>query len=212
MIRVLVVDDHALFRAGLRSRLAEERDIMPIGEAGSAEEAVVRARALHPDVILLDLLLPRKSGSEAVRELLRVSPQSRVLIVSSQASASAVRQAITAGACGYVPKRSTDRELLDAIRRVASGERYVDPDLGAQLVVPDRVPALEPLTDRERDVFTLLALGYTNQEIARMLFVSVRTVDSHRAHVMRKLDLETRAELVLLALSTGLIGPGTAAA
>ena len=212
MIRVLVVDDHALFRAGLRSRLAEERDIMPIGEAGSAEEAVVRARALHPDVILLDLLLPRKSGSEAVRELLRVSPQSRVLIVSSQASASAVRQAITAGACGYVPKRSTDRELLDAIRRVASGERYVDPDLGAQLVVPDRVPALEPLTDRERDVFTLLALGYTNQEIARMLFVSVRTVDSHRAHVMRKLELETRAELVLLALSTGLIGPGTAAA
>jgi len=212
VIRVLVVDDHALFRAGLRSRLAEERDIMPIGEAGSAEEAVVRARALHPDVILLDLLLPRKSGSEAVRELLRVSPQSRVLIVSSQASASAVRQAITAGACGYVPKRSTDRELLDAIRRVASGERYVDPDLGAQLVVPDRVPALEPLTDRERDVFTLLALGYTNQEIARMLFVSVRTVDSHRAHVMRKLDLETRAELVLLALSTGLIGPGTAAA
>ncbi len=212
MIRILIVDDHALFRAGLRSRLAEEPDLEPVGEAGSTEEALGRAQALRPDVVLLDLLLPRRSGAEAVRELAKVSPRSRVLIVSSQASPSAVRQALEAGACGYVPKRATDRELLDAIRRVSAGERYVDPDLGAQLVVPDHVPWLEPLTSRERDVLTLLALGYTNQEIGGKLFISVRTVDSHRAHLMRKLDLASRAELVLFALSTGLIGPAATAA
>jgi DNA-binding NarL/FixJ family response regulator len=210
MIRVLIVDDHALFRAGLRGRLSQESDISPVGEAGTAEQAVVKARALQPDVVLLDLLLPRRSGAEAVRDILKVSPQSSVLIVSSQAAASMVRQAIAAGASGYVPKRASERELLEAIRQVASGARYVDPDLGAQLVVPDEMPGLEPLSDRERDVLALLALGYTNQEIGRKLFISVRTVDSHRAHLMRKLRLETRAELVLLALSSGLIGPSSA--
>ena len=206
MISVLIVDDHALFRAGLRSRLGEEPDLGPINEARSAHDATVKARALQPDVVLLDLLLPRRNGSDVVPEISRASPKSRVIVVSSQATPSAVRQALAAGAAGYVPKRASDRELLDAIRCVTAGERYVDPDLGGQLVVPDAVPALEALTDRERDVFTLLALGYTNQEIARKLFISVRTVNSHRAHVMRKLRLDTRAELVLLALSTGQIG------
>jgi DNA-binding NarL/FixJ family response regulator len=126
--------------------------------------------------------------------------------VGSQANPTAVRQAVAAGAAGFVPKRASERELVEAIRRVAAGGRYVDPDLGAQLVVPDALPELEPLTDRERDVFTLLALGYTNQEIANRLFISVRTVNSHRTHVMQKLRLETRAELVLLALSSGVVG------
>jgi DNA-binding NarL/FixJ family response regulator len=136
-----------------------------------------------------------------------VSPQSRVLVLSSQAAPSSVRQAISAGASGYLPKRASDGELVDAIRRVAAGERYVEPDLGAQLVVADGVPALEPLSDRERDVLHLLALGHTNQEIGKKLYISVRTVDTHRAHIMRKLRLETRAELVLFALANGLIGP-----
>jgi len=205
VIRVLVVDDHALFRAGLRSRLAEESDIATVGEAGSAEQGV-RRRVLQPDVVLLDVLLPGKSGCDAIRDLAKVSPQSRVIVVSSQASPSTVRQAISAGAAGYVPKRATDGELIEAIRHVGSGERYVDPDLGAQLVVADQAAALDPLSGRERDVLTLLALGYTNVEIGRKLFISVRTVDSHRAHLMRKLELETRAELVLFALSNGLIG------
>jgi DNA-binding NarL/FixJ family response regulator len=206
MISVLIVDDHALFRAGLHSRLAEEPDIGPINEARSADDAAVKARAHQPDIVLLDLLMPRRNGSDVVPEISSLSPKSRVIVVSSQATTSGVRQALSAGAAGYVPKRASDSELLEAIRRVAAGERYVDPDLGGQLVVPDAVPALEPLTDRERDVFTLLALGYTNQEIARKLFISVRTVNSHRAHVMLKLRLETRAELVLLAISTGQIG------
>ena len=208
MISVLVVDDHELFRAGLRSRLETESDIAPVGEAGTAEQAVVRTRALQPDLVLLDLLLPRRSGYEAIPDLVKASPQSKVLAVSSQAAPSSVRRALSAGAAGYLPKRASDRELVTAIRRVAAGERYVDPGLGAKLVVDDASPALEPLSDRERDVLHLLALGYTNQEIGKKLFVSVRTIDTHRAHIMQKLRLDTRAELVLFALANGLIGPG----
>jgi DNA-binding NarL/FixJ family response regulator len=207
MISVLIVDDHALFRAGLRSRLELEHDITAVGEAATAEEAVSRARSLQPDLVLLDLLLPGTSGHEAIPELAKASPRSRVLVVSSQAAPSSVRQALSAGAAGYVPKRASDQELVAAIRQVAAGERYVDPDLGAKLVVPDRSVALEPLSERERDILQLLALGYTNQEIGRKRYISVRTVDTHRAHIMRKLGLETRAELVLFALANGLIGP-----
>ena len=207
MISVLIVDDHALFRAGLRCRLELEQDITPVGEAATAAQAVSKARALQPDLVLLDLLLPGTSGHEAIPELAKVSPRSRVLVVSSQAAPSSVRQALSAGAAGYVPKRASDQELVAAIRQVAAGEGYVDPDLGAKLVVPDRLAALEPLSERERDILQLLALGYTNQEIGRKRFISVRTVDTHRAHIMRKLGLETRAELVLFALANGLLGP-----
>jgi len=205
-ISVLLVDDHALLRAGLRSRLEDESDINVVGEAASADEAVMKARSLQPDLVILDLVLPRKNGAEAIPELGKVSPGSKVLIVSSQTSPSSVRAALSAGAKGYVPKRAADGELVGAIRRVAAGEGYVDPDLGAKLVVADTSPALEPLSDRERDVLQLLALGYTNQEIGKKLFISVRTVDTHRAHIMRKLRLDTRAELVLFALANGLIG------
>jgi DNA-binding NarL/FixJ family response regulator len=207
MISVLIVDDHALFRAGLRCRLELEHDITPVGEAATAEQAVVKARALQPNLVLLDLLLPGRNGCEAIPKLAEASPRSRVLVISSQAAPSSVRQALSAGAAGYVPKRASDQELVAAIRRVAAGEGYVDPDLGAKLVVADGSPALEPLSERERDILQLLALGYTNQEIGRRRFISVRTVDAHRAHIMRKLGLETRAELVLFALANGLIGP-----
>jgi DNA-binding NarL/FixJ family response regulator len=207
MIRVLIVDDHELLRAGLRSRLEGEYGIAVVGEADTAERAVVMARKLQPDLILLDLLLPRKSGIDVIPELARVAPQTRVLVVSSQAAPSSVRQALSAGAAGYLPKRSSDRELVSAIKLVAGGGGYVDPDLGAKLVNPNSSPALEPLSERERDVVHLLALGHTNQEIAEKLFISVRTVDTHRAHIMRKLQLETRAELVMFALANGVIGP-----
>jgi two-component system response regulator NreC len=205
VINVLIVDDHALFASALRSRLEREPDLGSIKDACSPEQALLKARALQPDVVLLDLLMPRKNGADLIPEISRLSPRSRIIVVSSQANPTTVREAIAAGAAGYVPKRASERELVDAIRRVAAGDRYVDPDLGAQLVVPDGAPELDVLTGRERDVFTMLALGYTNQEIAGRLFISVRTVNSHRAHVMRKLRLETRAELVLLALSSGAI-------
>jgi DNA-binding NarL/FixJ family response regulator len=207
MISVLLVDDHELLRAGLRSRLETEKSIAIVGEADSAERAVLMARSLQPDVILLDLLLPRKSGYEAIPELAKVAPHAKVIVISSQAAPSSVRRALSAGAVGYLPKRASDRELVTAINQVMDGNGYVDPDLGAKLVVDNGSPALDPLSERERDIVHLLALGYTNQEIGKQLFISVRTVDTHRAHVMRKLHLETRAELVMFALANGIIGP-----
>jgi two-component system response regulator NreC len=209
MIRVVIVDDHELLRAGLRSRLEREDGISVVGEADSAERAVIVARAVQPDLILLDLLLPKKNGYDVIPELAEVAPEAKVLVVSSQAAPSSVRRALSAGAAGYLPKHSSDGDLVAAIRLVASGAGYVEPDLGAQLVVPNGSPALEPLSDRERDIMHLLALGYTNQEIGKQLFISVRTVDTHRAHVMRKLQLDTRAELVMFALANGVIGPST---
>jgi DNA-binding NarL/FixJ family response regulator len=207
MIRVLIVDDHELLRAGLRSRLEAESGVAVVGEADTAERAVLMARKLQPDLILLDLLLPRKNGIDAIPELAQVAPEARVIVVSSQAAPSSVRQALSAGAAGYLPKRSSDYELVTAIKLVAGGGGYVDPELGAKLVNPNSSPALDPLSERERDVVHLLDLGHTNQEIAEKLFISVRTVDTHRAHIMRKLQLETRAELVMFALSNGVIGP-----
>jgi DNA-binding NarL/FixJ family response regulator len=186
VIGVLICDDHELVRTGMRSRLQREPDISVVGEAGTAEQALARARVLPPDFVLLDLLMPRTSGYEMIPDLVRQAPGSRVLVVSAQAAPSWVRRARSAGAAGYLPKRASDRDLLAAIRRIASGEGYVDPGLGAKLVVDAALPALAPLSARERDVLHSLALGYTNQEIAARLFISVRTVDTHRAHIMQK--------------------------
>jgi DNA-binding NarL/FixJ family response regulator len=126
---------------------------------------------------------------------------------SMQTSPSSIRQALTSGAAGYVAKHGSDKDLLDAIRRVAAGSRYVDPELGADLVGSNAATLTGAISERERDVLYLLALGHSNKEIAPMLFISVRTVETHRAHIMQKLELDTRAELVLYALANGLIGP-----
>jgi DNA-binding NarL/FixJ family response regulator len=207
MIRVLVTDDHSILRTGITALLEREPDITVVGEASSADQAVSRARSLQPDVILLDAVMPRKSGFDALPKLREVAPEARVLMLSMQTKPSAIRQALLAGAAGYLAKHATDTDLLDAIRRVARGARYVDPELGGDLVVSDAAALTEEISERERDVLFLLALGYTNQEISSMLYISVRTVETHRAHIMQKLQLNTRAELVLYALANGLIGP-----
>jgi DNA-binding NarL/FixJ family response regulator len=207
MIRVLVTDDHAVVRSSVAALLEREHDMTAIGEAGTADQGVNKARALQPDVILLDVVMPRKSGFDALPELRKVAPEARVIMLSMQTNPSSIRQALTSGAAGYVSKHASEADLLDAIRRVAAGSRYVDPELGGDLVVSDAAALTQPISERERDVLLLLALGYTNQQIAAMLFVSPRTVDTHRAHIMQKLKFETRAELVLYALANGLIGP-----
>lgn len=206
MIRVLIADDHALVRAGMRALLQREPDIAVVGEASTAPLAVARSRGLQAEVMLLDLMLPGTSGWEILPTLARRSPPVRVLVVSAQASPSSVRRAIRAGASGYLCKRASDHELTSAIRRVAAGETYIDPGLGARLVVGSTSGPTDVHSERERDVLELMTLGYTNLEIGRRLHISVRTVDTHRAHIMSKLGLQTRAEIVMFALANGVVG------
>jgi two-component system, NarL family, response regulator NreC len=208
-IRMLVVDDHAVVRAGLRRVLDAETDIETVGEAPNAERAVFEALESKPDVVLMDVVMPGKSGIEGLPALLQAAPEVRVLMLSMQDDPEYVREAFEAGASGYVLKEAADTDVVDAVRAVAAGERYVHPALGARLVAAEseerKRAASDPLSEREREVLRLLALGHTNQEIAGLLFISVRTAETHRAHVMQKLGLSSRAELVRYALDHGLV-------
>jgi two-component system, NarL family, response regulator NreC len=208
-VRLLIVDDHAVVRSGLRRVLEAEDDIEVVGEAGDLRGAVFEARAQKPDVVLMDLVMPGGSGIEATPAVLKEVPEAKVLMLSMQDDPRYVREAFAAGAHGYVLKEAADAEVVDAVREVAAGGRYVHPALGARLVAAEaeeraRADA-DPLSDREREVLRLLALGHTNQEIAKMLYLSVRTVETHRAHIMQKLRLTTRAELVRYAIDAGLL-------
>jgi two-component system, NarL family, response regulator NreC len=207
--RVLIVDDHAVVRSGLRLLLERESDLEVVAEAGNAEEAIRAARLEKPDVVLLDVVMPGRSGLEAAVDILGAAPTARILVLSMQDDPTYVREAFAGGASGYMLKEAADAELVLAIREVASGGRYVHPMLGARLAQAEvdaaRREADDPLTDREREVLRLLALGHTNQEIAKQLYISVRTAETHRAHIMRKLSLNTRAELVRYALAHGML-------
>jgi two-component system response regulator NreC len=180
-----------------------------VGEAGNSKDAVFRARALKPDLILLDVVMPGESGIEVLPQLLKESPDTKVLVLSMQDDPSYVREAFAAGASGYVLKEAADEEVVSAVREIAGGGHYVHPTLGARMVAAEaqeRAAAeADPLSEREREVLRLLALGHTNQEIAHELYISVRTAESHRAHIMQKLRLATRAELVRYALAHGLL-------
>jgi two-component system, NarL family, response regulator NreC len=210
-VRVLIVDDHAVFRAGLKLLIDAEDDLEAVGEAGTARDAVFQARALKPDVILMDVVMPDQSGLDVVPTLLHERPETKVLVLSMQDDPQYVRDAFAAGANGYVLKEAADSEVVAAIQLVASGGSYVNPALGARLVTAEAKERAEaeadPLSEREHEVLRLLALGYTNQEIAKTLFISVRTAETHRSHIMRKLGFASRAELVRHALQHGLLEP-----
>lgn len=205
-VRILLVDDHAVLRSGLRLLLEREEGLEPVGEAGSAEEALRSLPRLTPDVVVIDVEMPGMGGIEGVARIVERAPEARLLVLSMHDQARDVRRAFDAGAHGYLPKAAADEDLVRAIRAVSSGERYVHPSLGAALAAPvaDAGP-LDDLTTREREVLRLLAFGHTNQEIADRLVVSVRTIESHRAHVMAKLRVTTRAGLVREALRAGLL-------
>jgi two-component system response regulator NreC len=208
-IRVLVVDDHAVVRSGLRLVLEREEGIEVVAEAGTADEGIRAARLEKPDVVLLDVVMPGRSGLEAAEEIISASKGARVLVLSMQDDPTYVREAFAAGASGYMLKEAADIELVQAVREVANGGRYVHPTLGARLAQAEvesaRRAADDPLSEREREVLRLLALGHTNQEIAKQLYISVRTAETHRAHIMQKLGLGTRAELVRYALANGML-------
>jgi len=208
-IRVLIVDDHTVVRNGLRLILDGEEGIEVVGEAADAQHAIFETRAHKPDVIVMDVVMPGKSGIEAIPDVLKDAPEAKVLVLSMQDDPHYVRDAFSAGAAGYILKEAADREVVAAVRDVAAGGRYLHPTLGARLVAAEaeerkRVES-DPLSDRERDVLRLLALGHTNHEIAGMLFISVRTAETHRAHIMQKLGLQTRADLVRYALANNLL-------
>ena len=208
-IKVLVVDDHAVVRSGIRLLLEAEDDIEVVAEAGTAEEGVRAARLEKPDVVLLDVVMPGKSGIEATPDIRAAAKSAAVLVLSMQDDPSYVREAFASGASGYVLKEAVDVEVVQAVREVAAGRKYVHPALGARLAAAEAEDAAksasDPLSEREREVLRLLALGHTNQEIAKMLYISVRTAETHRAHIMQKLGLQTRAELVRHALASGLL-------
>jgi two-component system response regulator NreC len=208
-IRVLVADDHAVVRAGLKLVLSAQDDFEVVGEASNARDAVFEARSASPDVILLDVTMPDATGIETIPQLLHERPETKILVLSMHDDPRYVLAAFGAGALGYVIKEAADAEVVTAVREVAAGRRYLSPALGARLATAEadghaRAEG-DPLSDRECEILRLLALGHTNQEIAKMLYISVRTAETHRAHIMRKLQLETRADLVRHAIATGVL-------
>jgi len=211
-IRVLIVDDHAVLRSGLHLLLDAQAGIEVVGEAGDVKEAVFEAREKKPDIVLMDVVMPGQTGIEGVPLVLKEAPEAKVLVLSMQDDPRYVQEAFAAGAVGYILKEAVDAEVVRAIKRVAAGEHYVHPELGARLIAAEAEAKAreeaDPLSDREREVMRLLALGHTNQEIAKMLYISVRTAETHRAHIMQKLRLSTRAELVRYAIDQGLLEEG----
>lgn len=211
-IRIAICDDHAVVRSGLRLILEAEDDFEVVAEAGTADEAVAAAVETLPDVFVMDVGLPDRSGIAATAEVCQASPLTRVLVLTVHDDVAYLRRAFDAGATGYLVKEAADVELVQAVRQVATGKQYVHPSLGAALLAPDAATARPAgpggeLSEREVEVLGLIAIGLTNAEIAERLIVSVRTVETHRAHIHQKLNVRTRAELVRIAREAGVLDP-----
>lgn len=208
-ITIVLADDHAVVRRGLRFVLDAEAGLEVVAEAGTTDDAVRLTKAHRPTVLVLDLNMPGTMANslEALPRLATEASDTRVVILTMQEDPQFARQALAAGANAYVLKEAADGELVDAIRRAAAGEVYLNPRLGALIAAAPPVPAGPPddLTERELEILRLIALGHTNTEISGQLFLSVRTVESHRAHIQQKLRRTSRAELVRYALDHGLL-------
>ncbi|HKZ51024.1 MAG TPA: response regulator transcription factor [Dehalococcoidia bacterium] len=215
-LRILIVDDHGVLRAGLRALLNSQPDMEACGEAANGYEAVTRAAEASPDIVLLDLKMPGLDGFEALRRIKAQNPAVKVLVLSMYEDESYLRRVLEAGASGYVLKRAADAELLSAIRAVHGGGIYLDPSLSRTVVEGFLSQAARPrsgakegedkkLSEREEAVLRLLAYGHTNQEIAAKLFLSVKTVEGYKARLMEKLGVRSRAALVRYALQEGLL-------
>jgi two-component system response regulator NreC len=208
-ITIVLADDHAVVRSGLRFVLDAEADLHVVAEAGTIDDAVRMAKAHRPTVLVLDLNMPGSmpSSLEALPVLAQDAPATRVVVLTMQEDPQFARRALAAGAKAYVLKEAADSELVEAIRRAAVGEVYLNPRLGAQIAAAPPEPTGPPddLTEREVEVLRLIALGHTNADIGNQLYLSVRTVESHRAHIQQKLRRTSRAELVSYAIDHGLL-------
>lgn len=209
-IRILIADDHAIVRKGLHTLITSEPGMEIVGEASDGIEAVQQARALQPDVILLDMVMPRQNGLEAIRQIKGENPEARIIVLTSFAEDDKIFPAIKAGALGYLLKDSTPEQLLQAIYDVHGGESSLHPSIALRLVreisqPSDLPPTQEPLTGREVEVLKLVARGLTNQEIADTLIISERTVGNHIGNILNKLHVANRTQAALYALREGLV-------
>jgi DNA-binding NarL/FixJ family response regulator len=207
-LRIMLADDHETVREGLKMIVNAQDDMEVVGFAGDGREAVARAQELLPDVLVMDISMPKLNGMKATEKLNAVCPQVKVLTLSRHADDGYIRELLAAGACAYVLKQSAPGELIHAIRAVAAGGKYIDPKLAAKVMgsYSDRGPRGEAkgnLSDRESEVLRLIALGYSNKEIAARLFLSVKTIEVHKANAMRKLNLTSRIDLVRYAIFQG---------
>jgi two-component system response regulator NreC len=203
----VLADDHTIVRSGLHMLLDAEPDLEVVAEAGDVEEAVRKVLAYKPGVIVLDLSMPGGSSLEAIPRMLAASPGTAVVMLTMEDEPRLAREALRVGALGFVLKEAADTELVEAVRAAASGQRYLNPRLGAEIAAQPETPAGPPdnLTEREVEVLRLVALGHTNAEISHQLYLSVRTVESHRANIQQKAGRNTRAELVAYAREQGLL-------
>jgi two-component system response regulator NreC len=200
----VLADDHVVVRSGLRLLLESEPGLAVVGECGDVPEALTAVAELSPDVLVLDLHMPGEPSLAAIPRLRELHPDTRVIVLTAQRDPSFASEALRLGASGYLPKEAAESQLLEAIRVAAEGGTYLEPRLGARLAaVATRQPA--ELSERELEVLRLIARGLTNREIAERLFLSVRTIESHRARLQRKLELTRRSELVEYALERGLV-------
>ena len=204
-IRIILADDHRVVRSGLRLLLEKSGEFEVVAEADDVESARRFVHGHHPSVLVLDLNMPGGSSLEAIPVIREESPDTQIVVLTMQQETAFVRAALSAGAVGYVLKDAVDGELVEAVRRAAVGESYLNPELGARIASEPAPGPPDDLSEREVEVLTLIALGNTNPEIASKLFLSIRTVETHRAHIQQKLMLSTRAELVGYAIERGLI-------
>jgi two-component system, NarL family, response regulator LiaR len=208
-IRILIADDHAIVREGLRALLATEPDLELVAEATDGIQAVDKARALKPDVILLDLMMPRMDGVEAIAEIKKDWQEARIIVLTSFSDDEKVFSAIRSGALGYLLKDSSPQDLLNAIHTVANGEGFLSPTIASKVMreinqPPKLPPTKDPLTERENEILQLVAQGLTNDQIAEKLVVSERTVRTHVSNILAKLQLANRTQAALYALKEGL--------
>jgi two-component system, NarL family, response regulator NreC len=204
-IRIVIADDHAIVRRGLRQLLADEQDFEVVAEAENVDGARRYLRGHHPDVLVLDLNMPGESSLEAIPTLREEFPETQIVVLTMQNEPAYARTAMSAGVLGYVLKESADDELVEAVRAAVAGDHYLNPRLGARVAAEPPPGPPDGLSERELEILRLIALGHTNAQVAEELFLSVRTVETHRAHIQQKLGLGDRAELVRYALDRKLV-------